>query len=204
MWFQFTEFSRPNFNIEIIFALRFFWRLCCLWGFSLGFQFNFSLCHTTPIPCRQDPTSFWPSWRCHSCLLCETLGLWSQWAPVVSSQCGYQHSSWIWENYYHYSNYWRGRVSGHCVPVRLIAWGGRWLVESGVHTVHCVIPETFSKRSGQWWYWYIVEVSFETRGICNLIFFINFVCLQSVKFYCSRLAQLFWSRLVQLFFSRLV
>ena len=40
-------FAPTFFNFEIIFALRFF---LCLWGFPLGFYFQFSFWHSTLIP----------------------------------------------------------------------------------------------------------------------------------------------------------
>ena len=63
---------------------------------------------------------------------------------------------------------------GEVVPVTVSWYGfllevdGGWL-NSGVHKIRCVSPETFPKRSDKWWYWQIVEVSFEMRGIWSLI-----------------------------------
>ena len=83
-------------------------------------------------------------------------------------------------------------VAQPCTTYRKIFWPYIYLrqwemlhpSEVGVRWLICCRDEYFirsisTKRSGQWRCWYIIEVSFEMRNICNLVScdFICFVCV---------------------------
>ena len=70
VWFQFTEFLLPTFQLWNDFRAQHFWNFFCLWGFPLNFHFHFSFSYATEILCRQDPTSWLTSQRCRSCSIC--------------------------------------------------------------------------------------------------------------------------------------
>ena len=78
------RFFAPNFfNFKIIFAFSIFDNVVA----SQVFHCHFPLWHAMYIPCRWDLKSWLTIKRCCSCLLCYTMGLWSQGVCVGSSQC---------------------------------------------------------------------------------------------------------------------